>query len=77
LIFHLIKTMGICLPLLSGIFDLIWCPLVMDVYFETESGRGEAGKIPPYYLPVALVALAIVALWVTNDRRRRQGKSWF
>lgn len=74
LVFHLLKSLGTCFAIVLEPLDLLWCPLVTAIYLETEPSLGSDGNVPLQYLLVAVVALAIVAVWAANDRRRRQGR---
>jgi hypothetical protein len=78
IVYNLINAVIPCFVPLSRLLDLFWCPLVIMVYADTEpTYRDSSGQVPPHYFYVVLLALAIVAVWATNDRRRRNGKGWF
>ena len=74
-VYNAIKVLTPCFVPLSRALDLFWCPLVVMVYADTEpANRDGSGQVPSHYFYVALLALAIVAMWTANDRRRRHGK---
>ena len=63
-----------CLAGVSGLTDLIWCPLLMRVHLELKGPTLELN----HYLPLLTLAVAIVALWSIFGyvwRRRSQGAS--
>jgi hypothetical protein len=63
-----------CLAGVSGLTDLIWCPLLMRVHLELKGPTLELN----HYLPLLTLAVVIVALWSVFGyvwRRRSQGAS--
>ena len=76
-LYHFVKAAEPCFVPLSRVLDLMWCPLIIGIYFGTDFHHDDGGLVPPHYLPMSLLAVAIVVIWTTNDYRRRCGKGWF